>query len=325
MELSSDSPLAEISRFSGSALPLVVSATREAPPEPDYLRRLSAQELTRVGAILFRGFAVPTVTAFESFVKALTPELLSYEFGSTPRERLDGRIYTSTEYPAHQWIPLHNEQSYTREWPRKIWFHCVTAASEGGSTPLADSRAVYRRLCPALRTRFEQKRLMYLRNYGNGLDLPWQQVFATEREDEVEAYCKRAQIACEWSEDGGLRTRQICQASARHPETGEQVWFNQAHLFHVSNLEPATREGLLSFLEEDELPRNVFYGDGTPLEADALAEIRAAYAAEQLEFPWQRGDVLLLDNMLVAHGRAPFKGARKVVVAMAEPHRADDF
>ncbi len=28
----------------------------------------------------------------------------------------------------------------------------------------------------------------------------------------------------------------------------------------------------------------------------------------------------MLDNMLVAHERTPFKGERKMVVAMAEPH-----
>ncbi|HEX5661097.1 MAG TPA: TauD/TfdA family dioxygenase [Polyangiales bacterium] len=303
-----------------ASFPLMVSA-RAPTPDVEALRKLVAAELTRVGAILLRGFAMPSLSAFEGLVSALTPNLLDYEFGSTPRSQLDGRIYTSTEYPAHQWIPLHNEQSYTREWPRKIWFHCVTASHEGGATPLADSRRVYQRLAPVLRARFERKRVMYVRNYGNGLDLPWQRVFATEDPADVEAYCRRADITCEWKHDGELRTRQICQASARHPETDELVWFNQAHLFHVSNLEPSVREGLLSFLEEDELPRNVFYGDGSPLEADALAEIRAAYDAEMTQFPWQRGDVLLLDNMLIAHGRAPFAGARKVVVAMAEPYR----
>lgn len=312
-----------LSRFPRAALPLVVTARRPGQ-RPDFavISAFSEQMLPQVGALLFRDFDVPSVAAFEQFVKALTPDLLTYEFGSTPRERLDGRIYTSTEYPAHQWIPQHNEQSYTLEWPLKIWFHCVTPATDGGATPLADSRRVYWRISAKVRERFEQKRVMYVRNYGNGLDLPWQQVFGTESRQEVEAYCRKNDVVCEWKEDGELRTRQVCQATAQHPRTGSRVWFNQAHLFHVSNLEPATREGLLSFLLEDELPRNAFYGDGTAIEADALAEIRAAYAEETLSFAWQRGDVLLVDNMLVAHGRAPFCGPRKVVVAMAEAFRS---
>jgi alpha-ketoglutarate-dependent taurine dioxygenase len=197
------------------------------------------------------------------------------------------------------------------------------SASEGGATPLADSREVYRRIAPALRERFARKRVMYVRNYGNGLDLPWQEVFATSDRRAVESFCRRAGISWEWKDDGELRTRQVCQAVAVHPQTGATVWFNQAHLFHVSNLEPSVREGLLAVFEADELPRNAFYGDGTPIEPSALAEVREVYRELALEFAWQAGDVLLLDNMLVAHGRAPFRGARKVLVAMAEPYRAE--
>src|SRR5688572_12208077 len=124
------------------------------------------RELTTAGAILFRGFPIASLPEFERFVQRITPELLRYEFGSTPRSQLQGRIYTSTEYPAHQHIPLHNEQSYTTEWPLKIWFHCAQAAPEGGATPLADSRAVLRRIPAAVRARFERHGVMYVRNYG---------------------------------------------------------------------------------------------------------------------------------------------------------------
>jgi hypothetical protein len=98
------------------------------------------------------------------------------------------------------------------------------------------------------------------------------------------------------------------------------VWFNQAHLFHVSALGEDLREQLLGVVEtEAELPRNVYYGDGTPIEDSILDEIRGAYDALMLRFPWQAGDILMLDNMLMSHGRAPFKGPRRVLVAMAEP------
>lgn len=288
------------------------------------VRAAVEQTLAVRGAVLFRGFPLRTEGDFERFVKLISPELLSYEFGSTPRSHLSGRIYTSTEYPAHQHIPLHNEQSYTSEWPLKIWFFCAQPALEGGSTPLADSREVWRRLSPSLRERFAAKKVMYTRNYGNGLDLPWTKVFGTEDRHEVERFCRQAGIACEWKPDGELRTRQVCQAIARHPRTHEMVWFNQAHLFHVSNLEPAAREGLLAILREDELPRNAFYGDGSPIELGVLEEIRDVYRQVAIAFDWQQGDVVLADNMLVAHGRAPFKGPRRVLVAMAEPHRASE-
>jgi hypothetical protein len=109
---------------------------------------------------------------------------------------------------------------------------------------------------------------------------------------------------------------------AQHPVTGEWVWFNQAHLFHISNLAAPVRETLISIVGEEGVPRNVFYGDGSPIELDALEHVRAVLQRCQVSFPWQAGDVLMLDNMLVAHGRSTFQGARKVVVAMAEPASA---
>jgi hypothetical protein len=33
---------------------------------------------------------------------------------------------------------------------------------------------------------------------------------------------------------------------------------------------------------------------------------------------------MLLDNMLVAHGREPFDGGRRVLVAMADPVRREE-
>jgi alpha-ketoglutarate-dependent taurine dioxygenase len=278
-------------------------------------REFISQRLQRHGGILFRGFNLNSVDEFELFLRSLVGDLLEYSYRSTPRTQVSGRIYTSTEYPAHQTIPLHNEMSYSRNWPMALGFFCVEVAPEGGETPIADSRKVFKLIDPAISERFERKHVMYVRNYGDALDLPWQDVFQTEDRAEVEAYCRSAEIEFEWKSEDKLTTRQVCQAIATHPHTGEQVWFNQAHLFHVSNLEPEIRESLLSSAD-GEPPRNACYGDGSPIEEDALEQIRAAYAKEMVVFPWHKGDVLLLDNMLVAHGRKPYRGPRKIVVGM---------
>lgn len=287
--------------------------------EIDALRSVVDHSLERDGAILFSGFSSEGVEGFQQFAASFGHPLLNYEFGSTPRSQVDGKgVYTSTEYPAHRSIPLHNEQAYTTEWPMRIFFYCAKAAVSGGETPIADSRRVFQRISPALRKRFEEKRLMYVRNYGNGLDLTWQQVFNTECHSDVEDYCRPRGIQCDWNEDGDLRTRQLVQGVAQHPRTKDWVWFNQAHLFHLSNLDEEMQEILLDTVGEEGLPRNVYYGDGSPLEADALAEIRGVLSECEVVFPWQTGDVLMLDNMLTAHSRKPFSGERKVVVAMAE-------
>ena len=304
-----------------SHLPIVMTA-REGRTLSEVLpvvRRIADAYLPLHGGVLFRGVPVASPSDFELFVTAFTSSMLAYEFGSTPRSQVHHQVYTSTEYPPHQHIPLHNEQAYTTEWPMKIWFYCGQAAEEGGYTPIADSREVFARIPAPIRERFIRKQVMYVRNYGNGLDVPWQKVFDTDDRGTVESFCRKNGIQFEWKSDGELKTRQVAQAVAAHPGTRQQVWFNQAHLFHVSNLEPAVREALLGAVSEEDLPRHAYYGDGTPIETEVLDEIRDVYRCCAIQFEWRRGDVLMLDNMLAAHGRTPFKGRRQILVAMAEP------
>jgi alpha-ketoglutarate-dependent taurine dioxygenase len=281
----------------------------------EFLRSLLLQH----GALLLRGFSRVSVASFQSFMESVGGELIEYSYRSTPRTQVSGRVYSSTEYPPAQHIPLHNEMSYTRNWPLKIAFCCIQPAENGGETPIADSARVFARIAPEIRSKFSQKGVMYVRNYGSGLDLSWQNVFQTEERSAVEEYCRKSEIQFEWRSANQLRTRQICQAIVVHPISGTTVWFNQAHLFHVSSLDPALRESLLAEYSEEELPRNAYYGDGSPIGDEALENIRAAYNEETVTFEWQAGDILLADNMLIAHGRRPFTGPRKVVVAMSEP------
>lgn len=268
------------------------------------------------GGVLFRGFRVNGVAHFERFMtEGFERELLTYRNRSTPRTEVRGRVYTSTEYPADQHIELHNENSYTSAWAERIFFHCVKPSDTGGETPIADSRKVYARIADDVRERFERHGVMYVRNYDD-LDLPWQSVFQTEDPREVEAHCEASGIEWEWLDATRLRTREVAQATLQHPASGEWVWFNQAHLFHVSSLQPAVRAALTATVAEEHLPRNAFFGDGSRIDDADLAAVRAAYAAETVAFPWHAGDILMLDNVLAAHGRRPFTGSRKVVVGM---------
>jgi len=270
------------------------------------------------GAVLYRGFLLDRATEFEALMRALSDRLITYDYRSTPRSALGEYVYTSTEYPCELAIPLHNEMSYAADWPMRVWFFCAEAAPEGGETPIADSRRVYARLDPATRDRFAAKQVLYVRNYGSGIDLTWQSVFQTADRAAVESFCRASGIEWEWRGGERLRTRERHPAVARHPKTGEMVWFNQAHLFHVSSLPSELRDPLLDAMPEEDLPRNSYYGDGSRIESSALDAIRDAYDGETVTAPWRSGDVLLVDNMLVAHGRAPYRGSRRVLVGMSD-------
>jgi len=288
-------------------------------------KEMIESRLSLSGAILFRGFEVGDAATFERFVRSVAGEPLEYRERSSPRHQVSGRVYTSTDYPASQSIFMHNENSYQRAWPMKLFFFCETPPGEGGQTPIADVRRVLGRISPATRERFMRKNVMYMRNYADGLGLSWQTVFQSDDRAEVEAYCGKAGIRFEWKQDNTLRTRQVGRAIVVHPRTGEEVWFNHAAFFHISTLDSALGESLIEAVGEENLPNNTYYGDGSPIDGATLDEIREAYRQESVFFPWRRGDILMLDNMLAAHGRAPYSGARKILTAMAQPFAPETF
>jgi len=306
-------------------LPLLVEPAADAERELESLLNWAEDEhawiesrLLRFGALLLRGFAVQTPADFERFCRTIDPRLLNYAGGDSPREAVTGKVYTSTGYPAGVEIPLHNEMSYRLQWPRKLFFFCQLPPQEGGETNLADSRRLLRALDPTVRQRFEEKQVAYIQNLhdGWGLGKSWQETFETDDRGQVEAFCNETGIEFRWTGQG-LWTRTLCPGVIEHPETGELAWFNQADLWHVSSRGRDNQEKLLRVLGEAGLPANATYGDGTPISAADLDAVRRACRATEVVNPWQRGDLLLLDNVLVAHGRKAFHGPRRVLVAMA--------
>lgn len=268
------------------------------------------------GALLVRGLSIPSSRQFGRLLETLFGEpLIEYAYRSTPRTELRGHVYTATEYHHDQTIPQHNENAYSNRWPMRIGFLCTNPPEGGGETPISASAEIRARLPKEIVAEFEAKGVKYVRNYSQ-IDLPWSEVFQTEDREAVEAYCTENRITCEWLEDDALRTTQVNPAVARHPITGEVLWFNQAHLFHVTNLDEEVRESMLAIMPEDRLPKNTYFGDGTPIDPDYLTVIRDFYQQTRIVFPWQRHDLMLLDNMSFTHGRNPFVGSRQVLVGM---------
>ncbi len=310
----------------GINLPLVVLPNAEgldlaawAASQRSFLEQL----LLKHGGLLFRNFRVGGLEEFQRFVTSVSGELLEYREQTSPRHKVQGNIYTSTEYPPEHRIFLHNENSYSATWPRKIMFFCLTAPKEQGETPVADVRRVLERIPQEIRRRFADKGWMLVRNFGTGYGLPWQTAFQTSDAAEVNRQCEAGGIQAEWLSADRLRIRQRRPAIAVHPVTGEAVWFNHATFFHISTLEPQVREGLLAEMKEEDFPYNTYYGDGSAIEPEVLDILRDAYERETVKFQWRENDLLLLDNMLAAHGRSPFRGPRKIVVGMTEPYSTE--
>ncbi len=274
--------------------------------------------LAAEGAVLIRNCAVDGVERFGVAAQAICRDLLEYSYRSTPRTSVGHQLYTATEYPADRVIPMHNENSYQLAWPMRLLFGCIVPAATGGSTLLARTDRITERIDPEIRAAFRERGVLYVRNFGQGVDMGWQTAFGAEARQSVESFCADHHIAWEWLADDALRTRQTCHGMATHPASGQELWFNQAHLFHSSSLGAETEQTLLEVFGEDGLPRQAYYGDGGSIDADTLGHIRAAYEAEIVAHRWHAGDVLLLDNMAVAHGRAAFTGKRQVLVAMAQ-------
>jgi hypothetical protein len=267
------------------------------------------------GAVLFRGFGVG-LDRFGDVAEALAGPPLPYRERTTPRTQLAEGVYTSTEYPADQRIPLHNENAYQRCFPARLVFGCITPSATGGATPLADCRRVLARIDPLIVEAFRRRRVRYVRHFHDGIGLSWREAFGESDPGSVNEYCAAEDIVPHWC-DGTLRTEQVRPATAQHPVTGEETWFNHVNLFHPSSLAEPVQQALVAQYGVDGLPMDATYGDGSAIENEALASIRAAYAHETVAVPWQVGDVLLVDNVLVAHGRERYEGERKIVVSMA--------
>jgi alpha-ketoglutarate-dependent taurine dioxygenase len=317
-----------MSKQEGS-LPLAVmnDDPRAESDDPDALvswyrdHQARMEELLLVhGALLFRGFGIHSQDALQRVVSGIGGAALDYVDGNSPRRKLSSAVYTSTEYPPEFFISLHNELSYSSRWPTRLFFCCVIAPAEGGETPLADSRAILGRLSPEVRDAFVEKGVKYVRNLhgGSGFGPSWQKTFETEERGSVEDFFRGTGTGIRWNDDGSLTVTQVRPAIATHPTTGETVWFNQADQFHPSTHPKAIYDSIKALYEgrEDMIPQTAFFGDGTPIDPSMLDEVRRTVNEQIHLFSWQRGDLLLVDNMLVAHGRNPFKPPRKILVSM---------
>jgi hypothetical protein len=255
---------------------------------------------------------------------------MDYPRGTSPRTEVGPRIFTSTETRPDVPIPMHSEMSYTNLYPQGVAFCCVET-SGGGATPLADLRAILARIPAEFAREVEQRGLRYRQIVPlvatATLERTWPAMFGTGERAEVERLCGLQGIKCEWLADGSLSITGQVPGLRPHPKTGERVWFNQAHVFHLKLFRYLEKEGVsearaqgreFAQLHGDAPlePYSCWFGDGSEITDAAMQQVRKAIDAETQRFDWQPGDVLLLDNFRVAHGRDAFRGSRRVLAAL---------
>jgi alpha-ketoglutarate-dependent taurine dioxygenase len=256
-------------------------------------------------------------------IDAFPGNSLRYVDGNSPRTHLKEAVYTSTEYPPELFISMHSELSYASRWPSHLYFCCAVEPKQGGNTLLACNRSILRDLPAGLVDLFRNKGVKYIRNLHNDsgvrIGQSWRATYETSDRSVVEQHCRNNDIQFEWKEDGALRTIQVRKATATHPGTGEEVWFNQADQFHPSTNPPDIYEVIMDLFGDNpaDMPHYACFGDDTPIDPGMLDTVRETARKHTAYFPWKAGDFLLVDNMLVSHGRSPFSGPRKILVGMS--------
>ncbi|MCE9591576.1 MAG: TauD/TfdA family dioxygenase [Planctomycetes bacterium] len=312
--------------FDGMEFPLLLQCRS---PDADLPATLSwvavnlgkiKEQLARHACILFRGFPFRTVEDFDAFVVAFGFEPFTYERSLSNAVRLSRtrRVFTANESPPAFQIPLHHEMAQTPLYPARIFFYCEKPAAHGGATAVCRSDILLSRLehrhprfvadCRAKGLRYTN--IMPAENDpASGMGRSWRSTFGVTSPDAAEEKLRQLGYMWEWLENQSLRTTTpVLQAVWRDPGTGRESFFNQ--LIAAST---GWRD------RRNDPAKAVTFGDGSPLDVNAVHD--AAALAEELtaDLPWQAGDAALLDNMVAMHGRRPFEGQRRVFAALGDP------
>lgn len=282
-------------------------------------RKVILQRIAGSGWLLLRGLNLFSAADFRKTILALDIPLME-EYGDLPMmassEGING-VFNVTKYPPQKAILFHNEGAHTHSAPRYIFFQCSEAAPQGGETPLANSALVYDELPQEIRSVFAERGLLYRRNFVENLDVSWSHFFGTTKRHEVEVICAKQNVKASWTPQGSLVTETYRPAVISHPENGASLFFNQILLHHPACLDPEVRRALENMSPGGKLPRDVCFGDGTPIPDEWIAEVLRAHIRAAVSFRWQPGDIVIVDNFMVAHARRPYVGSRRHHVILA--------
>lgn len=315
--------------------PLVIEPADKKIAFPSFLELLDKknaffkQNLLKYGALLLRNFPIQNEHDFSTVIKHLkTGDFINYIGGDSPRKKITEGVYTSTEAPPSIKLPLHNELSYVKSYPSHIYFYCDIAPEANGQTTIGDARKIYQSIDPDVRRRFVDKGIRYISCYPHKNDImhrinhhhkSWVHVFETEDKADVERKCRENDISFQWHPNDWIQISQVRPAVISHPHTQEKVWFNQVHQYDFNPKFLGWWRYLgakVLFCRKHTLLHDVTFADNTKISRDDIYHVLDVLEQNTVYFPWQKGDILVLDNVLAMHGRATFKGKRRILAAM---------
>jgi hypothetical protein len=275
--------------------------------------------LAEAGAILFRGFPVTTAAHFDAFASAFSYDEFTYadSLSNAVRVNLTPRVFTANEAPAEVEIYLHHEMAQTPISPEKLFFCCLQPAESGGATPLCRSDWLWSEFQAQHPPWAEQFRALGLRyrmempaedNAGSGQGRSWASTLSAQTRAAAEEKLIKLGYRWQWQQDGGLVTQTPVLPAVKRLSGGAESFYNQVL---AANL------GWQSAAREGQPP--VTFGDESLIPSAAIEVLIELAKRFTQPLAWQKGDIALVDNHRVMHGRYPYRGNtnRQVVVCLA--------
>ena len=276
--------------------------------------------LEKSGAIIFRGFPVKSAEDFDAFTQVFDYDEFTYEesLSNAVRINLTRRVFTANEAPPDVEIFLHHEMAQTPVYPQKIFFCCLSAAEQGGASPLCRSDLLYAKFKsehPEWAAMFVERGLKYNTHMPadddeqSGQGRSWMSTLSVSNRAEAEARLGELGYSGSWQDDGSLVTTSPQLPAVRQLDDGSESFFNQViAAYYGWKRRDDSSLPVLTFGDDELIPEEIL---------DTIVELsrQFVYAAQ-----WQDGDIALVDNYRVMHGRYPYSGAKKrqVVVCLAQ-------
>ncbi len=271
--------------------------------------------LRQHGAILFRGFPVACDEDFDAFIRAFRYPGFSYaeSLSNAVRSNRTELVFTANEAPSSAEIGLHHEMAQTPVHPSRLFFYCEKPADAGGATFLCRSDALYEALAerhPDFVADCEKHGLLYSLvmppedDPTSGVGRSWRSTFSVAERSGAEERMRRLDYTWEWLDGDCLRATTPVLPAVRVLASGRKSLFNQliaARRWKDARNTPATA---------------VTLGDGRPLDPAAWADVERLAAGLAIDLVWEQGDVALVDNFAVMHGRRSFEGTRCVLASL---------